>query len=89
MFPVQLRHLSLSLHNFIFWWVCWQEGDLKRGDGVVFDAGAPERDEEGGTIYDIRSAKGRAKSKDALAVLTFGPGQIDFKNINVRPLNHL
>ncbi|KAK9904967.1 hypothetical protein WJX75_006604 [Coccomyxa subellipsoidea] len=62
------------------------EGDLKRGDGVVFDAGAPERDEEGGTIYDIRSAKERANSKDALAALTFGPGQIDFKNINVGDL---
>jgi hypothetical protein len=56
---------------------------------VACDAAAPERDEEGATIYDIRSAKERANSKDALAALTFGPGQIDFKNINVRPLNHL
>ncbi len=30
------------------------EGPLKPGDGVVFDAGKPAEDEEGGRIYEIR-----------------------------------
>src|SRR6266404_4255189 len=30
------------------------EGPLKRGDGVVFDAGKPEEKEEGGRVYDIK-----------------------------------
>ena len=29
------------------------EGPLKPGDGVVFDAGKPEEDEEGGRVYEI------------------------------------
>ncbi len=60
-----------------------QEGDLKRGDGVVFDAGAPDKDEEGGTIYDIKSAKGRSKGDGAVSKLTFGPGQMNLKKIKV------
>ena len=31
------------------------EGPLKRGDGVVFDAGTPEQKEEGGRVYQIKS----------------------------------
>ena len=30
------------------------EGPLKPGDGVVFDAGKPEENEEGGRVYEIR-----------------------------------
>lgn len=30
------------------------EGPLKPGDGIVFDAGKPEEDEEGGRVYEIR-----------------------------------
>jgi putative protease len=30
------------------------EGPLKPGDGIVFDAGKPEGDEEGGRVYEIR-----------------------------------
>ena len=33
------------------------EGPLKPGDGVVFDAGRPEENEEGGRVYEVRSAK--------------------------------
>ncbi|MGU3472234.1 DUF3656 domain-containing protein [Paenibacillus sp. D51F] len=34
--------------------VCRLEAPLKRGDGIVFDAGDPTQKEEGGRVYDIR-----------------------------------
>ncbi|UJF33158.1 DUF3656 domain-containing U32 family peptidase [Paenibacillus hexagrammi] len=34
--------------------VCELEAPLKRGDGIVFDAGDPTKKEEGGRIYDLR-----------------------------------
>jgi len=34
--------------------LCSLEAPLKRGDGIVFDAGRPEEKEEGGRVYDIR-----------------------------------
>lgn len=35
--------------------VCVIEAPLKRGDGIVFDAGDPTKKEEGGRVYDLRS----------------------------------
>ncbi|RCX19030.1 putative protease [Fontibacillus phaseoli] len=34
--------------------VCKLEAPLKRGDGIVFDAGDPTKQEEGGRVYDLR-----------------------------------
>ena len=34
--------------------LCRLEAPLKRGDGIVFDAGNPSEKEEGGRIYDLR-----------------------------------
>jgi putative protease len=34
--------------------VCELEAPLKRGDGIVFDAGDPTKQEEGGRVYDLR-----------------------------------
>ncbi|SDG28703.1 putative protease [Fontibacillus panacisegetis] len=34
--------------------VCKIEAPIKRGDGIVFDAGDPAKKEEGGRIYDLR-----------------------------------
>ncbi|GAB6991374.1 DUF3656 domain-containing U32 family peptidase [Paenibacillus pini] len=34
--------------------VCHIDAPLKRGDGIVFDAGDPTKKEEGGRVYDIR-----------------------------------
>ncbi|ANS76052.1 peptidase U32 [Paenibacillus yonginensis] len=34
--------------------VCKIEAPLKRGDGIVFDAGDPTKKEEGGRVYDLR-----------------------------------
>lgn len=34
--------------------VCTLQAPLKRGDGIVFDAGDPTQKEEGGRVYDLR-----------------------------------
>jgi putative protease len=52
------------------------EGPLKPGDGIVFDAGHPDIEEEGGRVYEIER-KGRE------TFLSFGHGDVDFKRIHV------
>jgi putative protease len=52
------------------------EGPLKPGDGVVFDAGHPDRDEEGGRVYHLQ-CRGQE------AVLTFGQNCIDFARVHI------
>jgi len=47
---------------------------IKPGDGVVFDAGAPEAGEEGGRIYEIEQAGPETG-------LRFGRNDIDFRRI--------
>ena len=54
------------------------EGPLKRGDGIVFDAGHPEEKEQGARVYGIEAARDPGN-----AVLTFGHGDIDFHRIRV------
>ncbi|WP_010278614.1 U32 family peptidase [Paenibacillus senegalensis] len=44
--------------------VCELEAPLKRGDGIVFDAGDPTKKEEGGRVYDLRK-KGRKLENEA------------------------
>jgi putative protease len=68
------------------------EGPLKPGDGVVFDAGKPEENEEGGRVYEIRKvgrdvpiapkARLAAESSPHLNELRFGHGDIDFSRIH-------
>ena len=62
-------------------WVRLQ-GPLKPGDGVVFDAGHPEEEEEGGRVYEVRSPKSEVRNGQ-LAELRFGRGDIDFRRIHV------
>jgi putative protease len=52
------------------------EAPLKPGDGVVFDAGHPDQDEEGGRIYTIET-----RGKEGL--LGFGHGDLNFSRIHV------
>ena len=69
------------------------EGPLKPGDGVVFDAGKPEENEEGGRVYEIQQvgrgvptapkARLAAESKPHLNELRFGHGDIDFSRVHV------
>jgi putative protease len=58
------------------------EGPLKAGDGVVFDAGNPQEQEQGGRVYQIQPApakKGSAKR----VLLSFGGDDIDLTRIHV------
>ncbi len=52
------------------------EAPLKPGDGVVFDNGHPEIQEEGGRIYAIDQSKQEA-------ILTFGRDRLNFRRIRV------
>ena len=62
-------------------WVKLQ-GPLKPGDGVVFDSGHPEQEEEGGRVYEVRGVKSEGRNGQ-LAELRFGRGDIDFRRVRV------
>ncbi len=57
-------------------------GPLKPGDGVVFDAGRPDEDEQGGRVYEVRHLPA-ARSGLAEAELAFGRGDVDFSRVQV------
>ncbi len=64
--------------------VCEIEAPLKRGDGIVFDAGRPEEKEEGGRVYDLRK-KGRKLDGEVQAgVIEIVPGRHD---VNLTKVN--
>jgi len=58
------------------------EAPLKRGDGVVFDAGRPDENEEGGRVYEIQISNHKTQNSGESA-LEFGYGNIDFNRIHV------
>jgi putative protease len=62
-------------------WVGLQ-APLKPGDGVVFDAGHPEEEEQGGRVYEVQSPKSEGRN-GGLAELRFGRGDIEFKRVHV------
>jgi len=51
-------------------------GPLKPGDGVVFDAGTPDQDEEGGFVYQVIP-------RGEETWLGFGHGDVDFHRVHV------
>ena len=51
------------------------EGPAKPGDGIVFDAGRPDEQEQGGRIYYVDAHKGET-------VFRFGRGDIDFSRVH-------
>ncbi|HXR05495.1 MAG TPA: DUF3656 domain-containing protein [Verrucomicrobiae bacterium] len=53
-------------------------GPLKPGDGVVFDAGKPGENEEGGRVYQIRNPKSEIRNTE----LRFGRGDVDFSRVH-------
>jgi putative protease len=60
------------------------EAPLKRGDGVVFDAGRPDEKEEGGRVYGIQNSKFKIQNSQVEeSVLEFGYGNIDFNRVHV------
>lgn len=58
--------------------LCQLEAPLKRGDGIVFDAGDPTKPEEGGRVYHLRK-KGRKLEGEAAegSVIEIVPGRDD------------
>ncbi|MBI3867304.1 MAG: U32 family peptidase [Verrucomicrobia bacterium] len=57
---------------------------LKPGDGVVFDAGAPDKPEQGGRVYEIRpvTRSVRGERPEGEVGLRFGQGAIDFRSVH-------
>src|SRR5690606_1597301 len=62
------------------------EAPLKRGDGIVFDAGDPTKKEEGGRVYDLRrqgvKLEGEAQEGTLLELV---PGRHDVDLRRVKP----
>ncbi len=52
------------------------ESPLKPGDGVVFDSGHPDQDEEGGRVYTL-------ESRGAETLVGFGHGDLNFARIQI------
>ncbi|MCC7392476.1 U32 family peptidase [Candidatus Sumerlaeota bacterium] len=65
------------------------EGPLKLGDGVVFDGGKADEDEEGGRLFELFRTGTSIRKFDPLedgvpsieAVLRFGSGKINFQKL--------
>jgi putative protease len=51
-------------------------GPLKPGDGVVFDAGTPDQEEEGGFVYQVNR-------RGAETWLGFGHGDVNFRRLHI------
>ncbi|SFJ27408.1 putative protease [Paenibacillus sp. UNC496MF] len=66
--------------------VCRVEAPLKRGDGIVFDAGDPTKKEEGGRVYDLRrqgvKLEGEAQEGTVLELVP-GRNDIDLRRVHV------
>ncbi|QHW32635.1 U32 family peptidase [Paenibacillus rhizovicinus] len=62
------------------------EAPLKRGDGIVFDAGDPTKKEEGGRVYDVRrqgvKLEGEAQEGIVLEIVP-GRNDIDLRRVHV------
>ncbi|MFF2483616.1 DUF3656 domain-containing protein [Paenibacillus sp. NPDC058071] len=62
------------------------DAPLKRGDGIVFDAGDPTKKEEGGRVYDLRrhgvKIEGEAQ-EGTLLELVAGRNDVDLRKVHV------
>jgi U32 family peptidase len=58
------------------------EAPLKPGDGVVFDSGHPDQDEEGGRVYEVQSSKAKVQGRVS-TVVRFGRGDVDFSKVHL------
>jgi putative protease len=60
------------------------EAPLKRGDGIVFDAGDPTKKEEGGRVYDLRRRGKKLEGEAEGGVVEIVPGRSDVDLSRVR-----
>ncbi len=60
------------------------ESPLKRGDGIVFDAGDPTQNEEGGRVYDIlnRGKKVEGSAEKGLYEIVMGRNDVKLSRIH-------
>ncbi|WP_459965432.1 U32 family peptidase [Paenibacillus sp. JCM 10914] len=66
--------------------VCKLEAPVKRGDGIVFDAGDPTKKEEGGRIYDVRRKGVKVEGEAAEGwIIDIVPGRsdVDLRKLHV------
>jgi putative protease len=65
--------------------ICELEAPLKRGDGIVFDAGDPTKQEEGGRVYDIRRKGVKLEGEAPGGMIEIVPGRndVDLKRVHV------
>lgn len=66
--------------------VCQLEAPLKRGDGIVFDAGDPTKKEEGGRVYDLRRKGVKLEGEAGEGVLVDivpGRSDVDLRRVHV------
>lgn len=59
--------------------LCELEAPLKRGDGIVFDAGNPQEKEEGGRVYDLRKNGRKIEGEVERGLVEIVPGRNDVK----------
>ncbi|WP_082130229.1 U32 family peptidase [Aneurinibacillus tyrosinisolvens] len=59
--------------------LCELESPLKRGDGIVFDAGNPQVKEEGGRVYDLRRNGHKVEGEIPEGLIEIVPGRHDVK----------
>lgn len=62
------------------------EAPLKRGDGIVFDAGDPTKKEEGGRVYDVRRQGVKLEGEAAegtLIEIVPGRNDVDLRKVHV------
>lgn len=66
--------------------ICRIDAPLKRGDGIVFDAGDPTKKEEGGRVYDLRrqgvKIEGEAQEGVVLEIVA-GRNDVDLRRVKV------
>lgn len=65
--------------------VCELEAPLKRGDGLVFDAGDPTKKEEGGRVYDLRrkGVKLEGEAPGGEVEIVMGRDAVDLNRVHV------
>ncbi|WP_438447345.1 DUF3656 domain-containing U32 family peptidase [Gorillibacterium sp. sgz5001074] len=69
--------------------LCELESPLKRGDGIVFDAGDPTKKEEGGRVYDLRKQGRKLEGEFPGGTVEVVLGRNDVDLSRVKPGNRL
>jgi putative protease len=62
------------------------QAPLKPGDGIVFDSGHPDEEEQGGRVYEVtptaKSDKSDKSDKSGETVISFGRGDVDLSRVH-------